>query len=298
MPRRSLTIKLVDALTSGGKPQKDHFDGLCPGLSIRVTKAKKKTWNFVYTSPRDGKIARISLGTYPAFGLDDARKLAEATRKKVQQGKDPRDEDDEAPPKTMAELIDERLELGLKGKRSADRAKWRFEKYVTPYVGKVHVADFRIDPHYNEIIDPLLKANRVRTAGTIFQDLRALMNFAIQRGVIEFSRIQRVKRPDSSNARTRFLTDDEIVAVWRGLDTGLPRSDHIPTILRLCLLTGQRLSEVAGLRREEIALNTAIWTIPARAIEKQIQPSGAVERTGAVADPRGHAHVQRRLPVS
>ena len=134
---------------------------------------------------------------------------------------------------------------------------------MTPYVGKVHVADFRIDPHYNKIIDPLLKAYRVRTAGTIFQDLRALMNFAIQRGVIEFSRIQRVKRPDLSNARTRFLTDDEIVAVWRGLDTGLPRSDHIPTILRLCLLTGQRLSEVAGLRREEIALNTAIWTIPA-----------------------------------
>ena len=88
--------------------------------------------NFVYTSPRDGKIARISLGTYPAFGLDDARKLAEATRKKVQQGKDPRDEDDEAPPKTMAELIDERLELGLKGKAKRRPGKMALREIRDP----------------------------------------------------------------------------------------------------------------------------------------------------------------------
>ena len=264
MTRRALTVKLIEAVTSKGRPQLDHFDGFCPGLSIRVTSAKKKTWNFLFTSPRDGKIARLSLGTYPAIGLDDARQLAQQARRKVQQHKDPRDPDNTPKPKTMAELIEDRLSLTLRDKkRSAERAEWRFKKYVTPFVGKIAVENFRIDPHYNWIVDPLLKAGKIRTAGMVFQDLRALMNFAIQRGVIEYSRLAKVKRPDEAATLTRYLSLDEIAIVWRGLDAALPRAEHTRTILRLCLLTGQRLSEVAGMRREEIDIAGALWTIPA-----------------------------------
>ena len=262
MTRRSLNEKRVLALTSNGLAQADHFDADCAGLSLRVTKAGKKTWAFNYTSPRDGKRARYSLGTFPATTISDARDLAIAARRNVEKGKDPRDIEPEIAAKTVAELIEDRLAFGLKGKRSADRAKWRFEKYVTPLVGKIAVRDFQIDPHYNRVIDPLVKAGKHRTAGIIFQDLRALMNFAIQRGVIEYSRIARVKRPDQASARTRFLSEPEIVTVWHRLDTVLSRSDHTPTILKLCLLLGARLSEVAGMERDEIDLRSTLWTIP------------------------------------
>ena len=263
MARRILTDRLVASLTSNGKSQFEHFDGFCAGLLLRVSASGSKTWDFTFKSSRDGKRARLKIGPYPAISLAAARERAMVAQLKVSDGKDPRDVEVVPGDRTMAELIEDRLSMALRGKkRSAARTEWRFAKYVTPIVGKVAVKDFRIEPHYNAVIDPLLRRDRVRTAGMLFQDLRALFNFAISRGLIEYSRIALVKRPDKPKNRTRVLSEKEIPAVWNHLETALTRSDHIPDILKLCLITGQRLSEVAGMRREEIGLQECLWTIP------------------------------------
>lgn len=66
-------------------------------------------------------------------------------------------------------------------------------------------------------------------------------------------------RPDAPKARDRVLSDAEIVSFWRGCDkVGEP----FGAALRLLLLTGCRLNEVAGMCRHELSGDLATWSIP------------------------------------
>lgn len=264
MSLKNLTDQFVSKATSEGAARADYYDMTHKGLALRVTDKGNKTWTFKYTSPRDGKSARITLGTYPALSLKDARAKTLVARANVESQTDPRDVSAATQsPKTIAELIEDRLAMEVRGKmRSAAEVERRFAKYVTPLVGKVPVKNFQIDPHYNAIIDPLLKRGKARQAGVVFQDMRALFNFAIQRGVIEYSRIAKVKRPDEAVVRERYLTCSEIATVWAALPAVLAGTENVQGVVKLLLATGQRLSEVAGMSRAEVNLSKRVWTIP------------------------------------
>lgn len=59
-------------------------------------------------------------------------------------------------------------------------------------------------------------------------------------------------------SRDRVLSDEELTKIWEATETlGFP----FGPLYRLLILTGQRISEVSGMRRSEIDGNT--WTIPA-----------------------------------
>jgi integrase len=62
------------------------------------------------------------------------------------------------------------------------------------------------------------------------------------------------------NPRTRILNDSELAAVWRAT-AGLPYPAG--PFVRLLLLTGQRLREVAEMSLAEVDSGKGIWTIPA-----------------------------------
>jgi integrase len=69
---------------------------------------------------------------------------------------------------------------------------------------------------------------------------------------------RRLASPAPKNKRDRVLTDEELVAVWYAArDIGYPYGDMI----RLLLVTGQRRSEVARLRSEDLALAKATWNV-------------------------------------
>lgn len=262
--RKTLTPTYLDSVKPGPKGRLDVFDAITTGLLIRVT-AGKKTWSYFYSVPGTKDRARVTLGTYPATGLDEARKRAVAALALVEAGIDPRAAlAPAAKPKTVAQLHEERMELEVRGKlRSAWIIEWRAGKYILPLVGDVAVQDFRIDPDYNRVIDPIVKRGKLRMAGQVHTDLVTLMNFGISRGVIEYSRIAKTKSKDPKNVRERNLTPDEIKLFWGELPKALVRSKNCQRILQLCLVTGQRLSEVAGMQRGEFNWNTNVWTIPA-----------------------------------
>ena len=90
MPQLSLT----DRFAAGAKSaqiQTDYFDDKVPGLALRVSSNARKTWSFLFTSPRDGKRARMTLGGYPQTSLAQARTLALEARGHLEEGWDPRD---------------------------------------------------------------------------------------------------------------------------------------------------------------------------------------------------------------
>jgi integrase len=59
------------------------------------------------------------------------------------------------------------------------------------------------------------------------------------------------------------LSDDEICTLWHALPKALHWSPQTQWIIRLCLITGQRVGEVSGIAQAELDLNTRLWRLPA-----------------------------------
>jgi integrase len=73
-----------------------------------------------------------------------------------------------------------------------------------------------------------------------------------------------MKKPSGGTARERALSDAEIKKVWNDLPQTLVKSKTCQRIIKLCLLTVQRVGEVAGMEVAELDLNAGAWTIPGR----------------------------------
>lgn len=269
MTRRALTDKFLASLSSGVANRTEVFDGLCPGLSIRVTRAGKKTWTYTYTNPATHKRARLTLGTYPATRLQVARERALGAREKVEQGEDPATTPEARPVKTVLHLIEDRIRLEVRGKlRTCDKIQRRYDRHVLPIVGAMPVTDFRI-AHLNKIVDPIRERNCPEEARKVHSDMFALFNFALRRGEVEYMPIAKAKAPASASPRQRFLTVEEIARFWRSVPSVLANSERVPTILRLCLVTGQRVGEVAGIRRAEVDFVRRTWTLPRERVKNK-----------------------------
>ena len=74
--------------------------------------------------------------------------------------------------------------------------------------------------------------------------------------------LQGMHAPSPARSRDRVLNDDEIRCVWQTLPTTLPKSISAQRILKLCLITGQRVGEAAGMRRDELDFERRVWSLP------------------------------------
>src|SRR5262249_6676258 len=72
-----------------------------------------------------------------------------------------------------------------------------------------------------------------------------------------------VRPPKEGAPRVRVLTDAELKQLWNTLPEALSRSKATQQIIKLCLLTGQRVGAVSGIHRNEVELKARTWTIPA-----------------------------------
>jgi integrase len=89
--------------------------------------------------------------------------------------------------------------------------------------------------------------------------LSKMFSWLAQHRKVEKNPCSGVHRPDPSRARDRVLTDAEIVKFWSAADT---IGGMFAPLLKLLLLTGSRLNEVAGMMREELSDDGMTWNIP------------------------------------
>jgi integrase len=234
-------------------PQTDYFDVTVRGLALRVTSKGTKAWTFHYTS--GNKRVRKTLGRYPAVSLAGARTLASEATSAVAEGRDPRIS---AGTMTVAALA-ERYIAHVANLRSAKEIERRIRKDILPVIGNVPLSDLhRRDA--TRIIDG--KADAPIAARRAFEDLRAMLRWAVSRGDLDHNPVEGMQGPDPSKPRERVLSDDEIRTLWLALPKALSRSLACQQIIKLCLVTGQRLGEVVGMRRGELDLKRAIWQLP------------------------------------
>jgi len=94
-------------------------------------------------------------------------------------------------------------------------------------------------------------------ADNVLRVLRSVLNWAVSKDKLTANPAVGVRAPRKPKARERTLSEDEIKAVWEGATAlGYPFGTHF----LLCLLTGQRRTEVAEMRWEEVQCDT--WAIP------------------------------------
>jgi integrase len=264
MPQVALTDRFAAAAKSPNVPQTGYFDAGTKGLALRVAQGGRKTWTFHFTSPTDGKRSRLSLGTYPATSLASARTKALEAKGLVEAGKDPRADiaAQGAAAMTVAGLLNSYLEKHVKPSlRTAAAIERRLNKNVLPVIGALPLAELhRRD--VNRVIDPIVARSRPVEASRVFEDFRAAIRWAVARGDLDHNPIDGMPKPTASRPRERVLNDDEIAALWNGLPKALARSKTCQRIIKLCLVTAQRVGEVAGMRRDELDLRAGVWSLP------------------------------------
>jgi integrase len=266
MPQVALTDRFCSSAKADGV-RTDYFDLMVPGLALRVTDKGHRSWSFLFTSPGDSKRARATIGTYPATSLLAAREKANEARGLVDKGQDPRVTlaGQRSAGMTVADLVANYLEKPNrktgKPRKSIGEIERRLNKNVLPMIGQMKLAEL----HRRDItrcIDPVLKRGRAVEATRCFEDLRAMLRWAVGRGDLDSNPIERMEKPADAVPRNRVLTDEEICTLWNALPKALDWSPQSQWILKLCLVTGQRVGEVSGIVRDELDLKTRVWKLP------------------------------------
>jgi len=265
VPRLALTDRFVATCKCPrGESQIDYFDARTPGLTLRVTEQGHKAWCFIFTAPGNGKRARETFATYPATGLALARTRAREARALVEVGEDPRAvfNAQAAGAMTATALIESFLEKHARPNlRTAAEIERRLRKNVIPLMGNVRLVELhRRD--INRAVDPIVRRGRLAEACRVFEDMRSIMRWAVARGDLDRNPMEGMKKPATPRSRTRVLSDDEIRQLWNSLPGVLAKSKCCQRIIQLCLVTGQRVGEVAGMQHAELHLNRREWRLP------------------------------------
>ena len=253
-----MRVQMTDRFVATAKTdnaQAEFFDTKVKGLSLRVSRAGARRWHFHYTSSV-GKRARASLGTYPATPLGAARAAAIEARSALESGSDPRVGKSKA--STVATLIDSYLaKHATPNLRGSDAVKRRLYGNVVPIIGDIQLSDLhRRD--INKTIDAMVTRNVPAQANRTYTDLRAMIRWAVKRGDLDRDPTAGMSMPSKVRSRDRILTDDEIRRLWR---TEFATADTSP-VLKLALLTAQRVGEVAGMTRAELDIPASEWRLP------------------------------------
>jgi integrase len=263
-----MKVDLSDRFISGLKPKAiaiDYFDTKARGLNLRVTPNGVKAWSVMFTSPRDGKRARLSLGTYPATGLATARTRAIEVRGQVEAGTDPREEKKKEKekatggPMTVAMLAENYLTKHANKLRSYDEVKRKLHTEILPVIGNKNLADLhRRDIH--RVLDPIKERGSLAMAEKVYTDIRAMLNWAVKCGYLDSNPASGMEESGASKPRERYLSEEEIAALWPALSTF---KKPVELALKLALVTGQRIGEICGMTKSELDLAKGLWTIPA-----------------------------------
>jgi integrase len=265
-----MQVMLTDRFCATTRPpaRTDYFDEQVAGLALRITERGHRSWSFLFTSPRDGKRARVSIGTYPATSLAAARGKAIEARAYLQEDppRDPRDAiSGRAGAMTVAALIplylDKPHRRTGRPRKSIKEVERRLTRHVLPVIGEVRLADL----HRRDVtrtLAPIVKRKALAEASCIFDQVRGMIRWAVSQGFLDHNPIEGMERPSAPRSRDRVLSESEIHTLWNGLPTSLAGSKSCQQIIRLCLTCGQRVGEVAGMLAGELDLKAREWRLP------------------------------------
>ena len=129
---------------------------------------------------------------------------------------------------------------------------------VLPLIGtlKINAVERK---HIIKLLDKKEDAGASVARNRLLSLLSKFFSFALERAVIDVNPAKGIKKL-SEQTRERTLTTDEIKRLWSATSHESNFSISTRLVLRLALLTGQRIGEICRMSHSQ--LNGNLWTIP------------------------------------
>lgn len=259
MATEVLNAKLVERLKAPTTGQMEIFDRALPGFGIRVSKGGRKAWVFLYRS--QGRKRRLTLGSYPALSLSDARTAARTAVQAVQRGDDPAHEKQHqraTQPATFGELAAEYMERWAK----REKLSWKNDDmnlrlHVLPDWKHRKVTSIK-RADVIALIERAEANGQPHLARQLLATVRKLFNWAVEKALAERSPVMGVRVSTRVKGREHVIKPAELQQLWSAWSQ---LDDLWGAFFKVLLLTAQRRSEVARMRWDQIA--DGLWTIPA-----------------------------------
>lgn len=268
--RKLLTATFIRSLEKPAVGRIEVADLRCIGLTIRVTPSGAKSWSLRFRDPRSNKVTRATIGNYPEITLEKAREKGLDLRREVAEGINPvqreRKDRAEANSRTFQALAERYMtEHARRHKKTADADERALKLHILP-----HWANLPFDNiGRREVIalcEGIVAQGKLTQANRVQALVSKVFSFAIDCELISGNPCARLKKRSKETRLTRVLSDDEIRLFWRKIGEP-PNSARIGQALRLALLTGVRVTEMAGAEIKEFDHlddpDRAVWTIPA-----------------------------------
>jgi integrase len=232
-----------------GKSDHIEFDDDIKGFGLRLREGGSRVWIYQYRI--GSKQRRMVLGSATSVPLSVARKNAGELEARVKLGGDPATEKETArrsADETFGVLVDQYL--------AARQSKWRphsavdVRRYLTKYAKPLHRLPIAAVSQLNisNLLDNIAKESGEIASNRLRANLSAFFSWAIKRGIdLPKGNVVSHTEKRKENSRTRVLSDSELKAIWNACpDNGFGAA------VKLLLLTGQRRTEIAALRWDEV----------------------------------------------
>jgi len=251
-----LTDSAVAALkVPHGKSEIIAFDDSLPGFGVRVRQGGSR--RFVYQYKLNGANRRV---TFKEANVKRARAAAQILAAKVTLGSDPALEKEaahDAAGDTFKRCLDRYLARpqGQRRERTLQEIRRHLERNLQP-LHRLHVKEISRRRVADELMrltaeNGAVQSNRTRSS------LSAFLNWCIGEGYVDVNIAAQTNKHEEI-ARSRVLSDAELRTIWNAL----PEQGDYRDLIRLLILTGQRLREIGDLSWREVDLDKAIITLP------------------------------------
>jgi len=254
------------------------FGGLC--LEARPDR-EAKAW--LYRFRISEKACEMTLGSYPAMSLTNARVKHKEAAELVKQGIDPRHHKaaikaENAAVITMQELHERWIAHQLRAAEvkpatTQDHAdRWR--RYLQKPLSKIRL-DHLSRAHLASALDAMREFTKEQTRKSM-STLNGMLDYALARGLVDENPMRLLRPKDfaasTPEGRSRWLTLEELKLLWHSIDykgevgrqvaSTSVLSASLIGVIKTAILTGCRREEAVGMRWDEIDIKNAIWTLP------------------------------------
>lgn len=266
MATLKLTKRSVDAAVPAADRDTFIWDEDLSGFGLKVTKAGTKSYLVQYRmGGRGAATRRYSIGRQGTWTPITARAEAERILRLAATGIDPQ----------LAAKERERTEQDLAFGPFAERfladfgkREWRprtyasaesnVRRWITPVLGRKPLPAIT-KRDLIEVLDRV-PATSPALPRNLFALMRKLFNWAVERGDLDRSPMDKMRPPAAVDSRDRVLSDEELFYVTvSAQQLGPP----FGALLLLLIITGQRRDEVAGMTWSELDRDLLEWSIPA-----------------------------------
>ncbi len=276
MPKLKLTAAAVARLSVPVSGRVDYFDASLPAFGLRISKTGARKYFLMTRINND--LVRLTLGSAKiaddsiGLTLKEARGKAGELNDLIERGIDPRQEKEieknqnKVRARHTFEVVGKRFMRQYVEPRLAKSTQREYRRSLTgtdteSWKNKPISAITRAD--IIAMLDDMVERGSAGAANNRLAYLKKFFNWCADKDLIEIPPTDRIKRPGPKKVGQRVLSKNECSKVWQAFEA---EDGTFGDLFKLLFLTGQRRSEVGGIRWEELSDlegQSPVWEIPA-----------------------------------